>query len=150
MDLERTPLNSLDEGKRRKAQKGAKRAKKGAKRKGRKWTNTQKRNQSIKAHANRYVLSRKQRQPKTQRLRNKTHLANKRANKSTDKLGGVGSLSATALSNKRINRSRKSAGTGRYSSWNRKKRRADAPDFATRVEMYEELVNYLQECRANS
>ena len=148
MDLERTPLNSLDEGKRRKPQKGQKRAKKSGKRKKRppmSKTNRIKMSRRMLRIGRKLSIARSK--PSTQRAINKSHLANLRSNRVTAVTGQVQSRSRAVQTNKKANLLRQRAGTGSFS---RRRRRADAPDFATRVEMYEELVNYLQECRANS
>jgi len=132
MDLERTPLNSLDEGKKSK------------KRPPMSKTNR------IKMSRRMLRISRKlsiaQSKPSTQRMSNKTHLANLRSNRATAITGQVLSLSRAAQTNKKANILRKRAGTGSFS----RRRRSASSDFVTKVEMYEDLVNYLRECRASS
>ena len=145
MDLERTPLNSLDEGKKRKAQKGAKRAKKGAKRKGRKWSTSERIVRSRKMRAKGNTLSLIQKRPGVRRQSRFTRRDHQRRNVVQTLGGRVQNRAMAKITNRKKGLLQKKARTG---SWSR--RRADAPDFATRVEMYEELVNYLQECRANS
>lgn len=125
MDLSRTPLQSLGEG--------------------RAWSTSQRIKQSRKMRGMSAVLSRAHRKPSVIRKGQISHRRNKAMNKVRTS-GGLMRRGAAKIWNRIKRIAQKRVGTGIFSRWRRK---ADDMDYVTKVEAYESLVEYLQESRAS-